>query len=220
MSRIPFPLGPCLSGAARSIRAPGLRVAAQRVAPLRDQSESLGPGRCSPWHTWPPGARWWQIQVDLGSTRRATRMCRGSSSVLVSTPGPVRCPSRGRHRASPGVCRGLTLAVPGWLWLSRAEHRGSVSQLARGPVSRVRNALGPACVAGGGRAESVRRLPPPGCGFADRGVGRGSLCGEVQPRAFGPQVPKPTRCSTGAANRGFARSGAKPTIPSDAMIMA
>ena len=52
-----------------------------------------------------------------------------------------------------------------------------------------------------GVAESVQRLPPPGRGLPARGVGRGSWCGEVRPRALRPQVPKPPRCSPGAANR-------------------
>ena len=52
-----------------------------------------------------------------------------------------------------------------------------------------------------GIAESVRRLPPRGLGLPARVVGRGSWCGEVLPRAPRPQVPKPPRCSPGAANR-------------------
>jgi hypothetical protein len=61
--------------------------------------------------------------------------------------------------------------------------------------------IGPAGVAGWRGAESVQRLPPPGRGFPARGVGRGSWRGEVRPRALRPQVPKPPRCSPGAANR-------------------
>ncbi len=47
----------------------------------------------------------------------------------------------------------------------------------------------------------MQRVPPPGREFAVRGVGRGSWCGEVRPFALRPQVPKPPRCSPGAANR-------------------
>ncbi len=57
--------------------------------------------------------------------RAAARLCRSPSLVNVSTPGPDSCPSRGRLRAGPGVCRSLTLAELGvrdWSgWCCRLE---------------------------------------------------------------------------------------------------
>jgi hypothetical protein len=60
---------------------------------------------------------------------------------------------------------------------------------------------GPADVASCRVFESEQRLSPPGPGFFVRGQGRGTWSEEERPRALRPQVPKPPRCSPGAANR-------------------
>jgi hypothetical protein len=177
----------------------------------------------------PAGARQWRARG--GPRVLSGRKAWGRSSRLadLSAPGPWLCRSHWAAGGSvqrgclPGPGRGWSGRAgqlsqqdgrvgghPGWSWyplLGRCESPGrGMDRAAPAPAGAWR------CRAGGrhgvacrywrlGIAESVRRVPPPGRGLPARGVGRGSWCGEVLPRAPRPQVPKPPRCSPGAANR-------------------
>ena len=177
----------------------------------------------------PPGPGSGGPEVGRGSYPAGRPGGRSFRLAELSAPGPWLCRSHWAAGGSvqrgclPGPGRGWSGRAgqlsqqdgrvgghPGWSWcplLGRSESPGrGMDRAAPAPAGAWR------CRAGGrhgvacrywrlGIAESVRRVPPPGRGLPARGVGRGSWCGEVLPRAPRPQVPKPPRCSPGAANR-------------------
>ena len=160
------------------------------------------------------GRKAWGPFVPAGGIVRSRAVAlseslgRGGSVQRGCLPGPGRGWSGRAGQLSQQD--GRVGGHPGWSWyplLGRSESPGrGMDRAAPAPAGAWR------CRAGGrhgvacrywrlGIAESVRRVPPPGRGLPARGVGRGSWCGEVLPRAPRPQVPKPPRCSPGAANR-------------------
>ena len=167
---------PGLAGAARAIRVPCSRVVGGESSRLLCQSASLGSGCAPPAHVASGPlvvAVWCELVLSGGPPAAGWGSLGGDG---------VHC--------RPGlVCR---VAV-GPTYPGQMLGLGSDGAGVAGP--------GPA---GGARCrvfESELCLSPPSPGYLVRGRGRGTWCEEKRPRAHRPQVPKPPRCSPGAANR-------------------